>query len=71
MNTRFFKKLENKNLIYKISDGIYFETSKFADYGKLGSFAKDEKKDGARVAVNPEKKSQADFCLWKFNKDLG
>jgi cysteinyl-tRNA synthetase len=32
------KKLENKNLIYKISDGIYFETSKFADYGKLGSF---------------------------------
>jgi cysteinyl-tRNA synthetase len=65
------KKLENKNLIYKISNGVYFETSKFADYGKLGSFAKDEKKDGARVAVNPEKKSQADFCLWKFNKDLG
>ncbi len=65
------KKLENKNLIYKISDGVYFETSKFSDYGKLGSFATDNKKDGARVAINPEKKSQSDFCLWKFNKDLG
>lgn len=65
------KKLENKGFIYKTSDGIYFETSKFADYGKLGGFLNDEKKDGARVAINPEKKSQTDFCLWKFNKDLG
>jgi cysteinyl-tRNA synthetase len=65
------KKLENKNFIYKISDGIYFDTAKFKDYGKLGGVNRDEKKDGARVAVNPEKKSQSDFCLWKFGKDFG
>lgn len=29
------KLLEKKGYTYKTSDGIYFDTSKFADYGKL------------------------------------
>lgn len=61
------KKLEEKEFIYKISDGFYFDTSKFSEYGKLGKIDKTGLKEGARVSVNPEKRSQADFNLWKFS----
>ncbi|HEY9584802.1 MAG TPA: cysteine--tRNA ligase [Candidatus Paceibacterota bacterium] len=65
------KKLEEKGFAYKISDGIYFDTAKFPDYGKLGGVNKASLKEGARVEVNPEKKNPADFNLWKFNNELG
>ena len=63
------KDLEKKGYTYRISDGIYFETGKFADYGKLSSL--DEKKKGARIEPNPEKKNIADFALWKFSPKKG
>lgn len=65
------KKLEEKGIAYKISDGLYFDISKFADYGKLGNIKQEGQKEGARVAVNPEKKNPADFNLWKLNSELG
>lgn len=65
------KKLEEKGFAYKISDGIYFDTAKFPDYGKLGGVNKAILKEGARVEVNPEKKSPRDFNLWKLNDKLG
>ena len=33
---KLIKKLEEKDYIYKISDGIYFDTAKMPDYGILG-----------------------------------
>lgn len=57
--------LEKKEFTYKTSDGIYFDTAKFPDYGKLSSL--DQIKEGARVEVNPEKKNPRDFALWKFS----
>lgn len=65
------KKLEEKAVAYKISDGLYFDISKFPNYGKLGNIKRENLKEGARVEVNPEKKSPVDFNLWKFNDDLG
>ena len=59
------EKLEEKGFTYEISDGIYFDTSKFVDYGKLSNL--DEIKAGARVEINPEKRSPRDFALWKFS----
>lgn len=59
------KVLEEKGFTYRTSDGIYFDTSKFPDYGKLSTL--DEIKEGARVEVNPEKKNPRDFALWKFS----
>lgn len=59
------KKLEDKGFAYKISDGIYFDTSKFPDYGKLSTL--DQIKEGARVEVNEEKRNPRDFALWKFS----
>jgi cysteinyl-tRNA synthetase len=59
--------LEDKGYTYKTSDGIYYDTSKFADYGKFSGQSLDEKEAGARVEVNDEKKHPADFALWKFS----
>ncbi|MDO8657448.1 MAG: cysteine--tRNA ligase [Candidatus Levybacteria bacterium] len=57
--------LEKKGFTYKTSDGIYFDTSKFPQYGQLSSL--DQIKEGARVEINPEKKNPRDFALWKFS----
>lgn len=61
------QKLEQRGLAYKTSDGIYFDTARFPDYGTRGGFKLGELKEGARVAVNPEKKNPRDFVLWKFS----
>jgi cysteinyl-tRNA synthetase len=63
------KKLEEKGFTYRIADGIYFDTSKFKNYGELSSL--DQIKAGARVEINPEKKNQRDFALWKFSYPEG
>lgn len=66
------QKLLEKGIAYKISDGIYFDTAKFPSYGTRGGFKLGDLKDGARVAVNAEKKNPRDFSLWKFSTtDLG
>ena len=59
------KRLEEKGYTYQISDGIYFDTSKFPEYGQLSNL--DEIKEGARVEINPEKRNARDFALWKFS----
>lgn len=60
------KILEEKGFTYKTSDGIYFDTQKFANYGKLGNINISGLMEGARVEANKEKKNPTDFALWKF-----
>ncbi len=62
------KILEQKGFTYPTSDGIYFDTSKFADYGKLGNINLEGIREGARIGENIEKKNSTDFALWKFSK---
>jgi cysteinyl-tRNA synthetase len=57
--------LLDKDLAYDIDDGIYFDTSKFEDYGALTDQSRDELKEGARVEPNPQKRNPTDFALWK------
>ncbi len=64
------KTLLDKGFAYKTSDGIYFDTKKDSQYGKLGGLS-DQKEDRARIVTNPEKKNSRDFALWKFNSELG
>lgn len=61
------EKLEKKGHIYKTSDGIYFDTSTFKGYGKLGNINLLGLEEGARIGVNSEKKHPTDFALWKFS----
>src|SRR3989338_3810958 len=65
------KKLEENGYTYIISSGVYFDTSKFPEYGKLGGINFEGLKEGARVNINPEKKNPADFNLWKLDDKLG
>lgn len=64
------KALEKKGYTYKTSDGIYFDTSKFKDYGKLAKLNKEALKAGARIEMR-EKKHNTDFALWKFSEKPG
>jgi cysteinyl-tRNA synthetase len=60
------KILEKKGFTYKISDGIYFNTSKLKTYGRLTGKKKKKIKPGARIKVAKGKKNPTDFALWKF-----
>lgn len=62
---KFVEGLVEKGYGYEINDGIYYDISKFKDYGKLSGVAIDEQLAGARVEVNDEKRNPADFALWK------
>jgi cysteinyl-tRNA synthetase len=59
------RRLESLGYTYEISDGVYFDVSRFPDYGQLSGQTLDEMLAGARVAVNPEKRHPADFALWR------
>ena len=61
----FVQSLVNKGFAYEISDGIYFDISKFTGYGKLSRINLEEQQAGIRVEVNSAKRHPADFALWK------
>jgi len=68
------KKLLDKGIAYKGEDGcIYYDVSKFEDYGKLSHIKIKELKAGARVRQDEYEKEQAnDFALWKaWDKEDG
>jgi len=58
--------LKEKGYTYQISDGIYFDTAKFATYADFAGLDLEAQKAGARVEFNPEKRNASDFALWKF-----
>ncbi len=62
---RFVEGLLEKGYAYETSDGIYFDISRFEEYGKLSRLNLEDQMAGARVEVNDEKRHPADFALWK------
>lgn len=63
------KLLEKKGYTYVINgDGVYFDISKFKEYGKLSHQKTENLFGGARIKVKEEKKNKEDFVLWKFAK---
>jgi cysteinyl-tRNA synthetase len=67
-------KLIEKGYAYKGEDGsIYYEVSKFKDYGKLANIKVENLKLGSRVKVDEYAKEEAqDFALWKaWNEEDG
>jgi len=59
------KTLLEKGYAYEVNGSVYFDVSKFKDYGKLSGRNIEEMLAGARVEVSPEKKAPVDFVLWK------
>ena len=62
------KLIENK-FAYQKNNHIYFEVSKFKDYGKLSNKKLDDLIAGARVEISKNKKNPADFVLWKPSEE--
>lgn len=61
------RKIEANGFTYRTSKGIYFDTSKLSDYGKLAGLDIEGLKEGARVEADSEKKNPTDFALWRFS----
>ena len=60
--------LAEKGYTYEIAgDGIYFDTSKFPDYGKFARLDIAGLQAGARVEMSEGKRNPTDFALWKFS----
>ena len=59
--------LEEKGFTYVIDDGVYFDTSKLSDYGKLARLDIEGLRAGARIDVVQGKRNPTDFALWKFS----
>lgn len=60
--------LEEKGFTYTLSDGIYFDTEKMPDYGKLGGL---DHTHESRIGEISDKKNPRDFALWKFDSEKG
>jgi cysteinyl-tRNA synthetase len=64
------KRLEEGGFTYTTPEGLYFDTSKDPDYGKLARLDLSSQIVGARddVNVDTDKRHPADFVLWFANK---
>ncbi len=67
---KMIEMLVAKGFAYPTSRGVYFDTSKFKEYGKLGQINLDGLESGARVEIG-EKKNPTDFVLWKSDPKMG
>jgi cysteinyl-tRNA synthetase len=67
------KRLIQKGFAYKSEGSIYFDTTKFREYGKLSKVKIEDLKTSARVKVDSYARGEArDFALWKgWDEDDG
>jgi cysteinyl-tRNA synthetase len=63
------KALEDKGFAYAAGGDVYFEITKFSDYGRLSKKNIDDLRAGARVEIGEHKRSPMDFAVWKGAKE--
>lgn len=61
--------LIEKGYAYEVGGDVFFDVSKFEEYGRLSKRNLDEMMAGARVEINEKKKNPLDFVLWKSSKE--
>ena len=59
--------LVDKGYAYVVGHNVYYDVTKFVDYGRLSGNTLDNLNAGARVEVNEEKRNHQDFALWKHD----
>lgn len=62
------QKLIEKGFAYQVNGDVFYDVTKFPEYGKLSGKKLEDLISGARVDVNEQKKNPADFALWKSAK---
>lgn len=67
---KLIETLIQKGIAYETNGNVFYDVSKFSEYGKLSGIKLDELKVGARLEEHPDKKNPYDFSLWlKAPKD--
>ncbi len=61
--------LIEKGYAYEVDGDVYFQTSKFKEYGKLSKQPLEDLELGARININEAKKEPLDFAVWKKQKE--
>ncbi len=56
--------LIEKGFAYEKNGNVFFDVTKFSDYGKLSGNTLKNLKVGARIEEHPDKKNAWDFALW-------
>lgn len=57
--------LIKKGYAYEVNGNVFFDVSKFNDYGKLSKIKPEAMLAGSRFEVHPDKRNPKDFALWK------
>ncbi|GFR34908.1 cysteine--tRNA ligase [Thermobrachium celere] len=65
----FVKDLVDKGYAYVVDGDVYFDTTKFKEYGKLSHQSIEDLEAGARIEVDERKRNPMDFALWKAKKE--
>jgi cysteinyl-tRNA synthetase len=60
--------LADKGIAYQAGTDVYFEVSRFSEYGKLSGRVLEDMMAGARVEIDVNKRNPLDFVLWKGSK---
>jgi len=61
------KTLIDKGYAYVVGGNVYYDITKFANYGQLSGNMLGDLNAGARIEINEEKKNPQDFALWKHD----
>jgi cysteinyl-tRNA synthetase len=62
---RFAEHLDAEGWCYRLPSGLYFDTSKDADYGALARLDLEGQREGARVEAVEGKRNPSDFAIWR------
>lgn len=65
----FISSLIDNEYAYIVEGDVYFDVSKYKEYGKLSKQNLDELRAGSRVKVKEIKRNPLDFALWKTAKE--
>jgi cysteinyl-tRNA synthetase len=66
---KFINQLQERGFTYEVEGDVFYDVSKFNDYGKLSKQSIDEIQSGARIEIDKRKKNPYDFVLWKRAKE--
>lgn len=58
------RRLEERGFTYESGGNVYYDISRFPDYGRMALLDRQELKAGARIEVDQNKRNPRDFVLW-------
>ncbi|MBF0621010.1 MAG: cysteine--tRNA ligase [Magnetococcales bacterium] len=67
----FASTLEENGVTYGLDSGLYLDTTKVADYGRLALMDHEGMMEGARVTSVEGKRNPTDFAIWRTSEEAG